>query len=305
MEQSMSQHDSPQQGVTITLAQINELLNAAGFPIINRQSVEILQGLAPRERIIRAIRLAKTDPGARAYLTDLFKRANIALQQPAHRQQGASELNDQMSEQNDYPNYDGQYEDNQPSRSPRQSDNREDRSQGNSQSQQRSRGNGGEGNGSGRMNPEDRESVHVYGGKAALCFEADMTKGDVPTIALDAATSTGPRQYDWNNKLRLQMTRAELPVVTAVLIGAMQRCEFKNHGQDNSKGFSMERQDGGKVFIKVFGKDQPIRAIPVMPADVFYVASLFMRQMLKASPWLDATALISMIRATQVEVRNQ
>jgi len=305
MEQPISQNSAQQQGEPITLAQINELLNAAGFPIINRQSVEILQGLAPRERIIRAIRLAKTDPGARAYLTDLFKRANIALQQPAHRQQNASEPQDQMSEQNDYANYDGHYEDNQPSRSPRQSDNRDERYQSNSQSQQRSRGNGGDGNGNGRMNPEDRESVHVYGGKAALCFEADMTKGDVPTIALDAATSTGPRQYDWNNKLRLQMTRAELPVVTAVLIGAMQRCEFKNHGQDNSKGFSMERQDGGKVFIKVFGKDQPIRAIPVMPADVFYVASLFMRQLLKASPWLDATALMSMIRATQVEVRPQ
>lgn len=287
MEQSMSQNDSQQQGETITLAQINDLLNAAGFPIINRQSVEILQGLAPRERIIRAIRLAKADPGARTYLTELFKRANIALQQPANRQQNAPESQEDMSDQNDNSNYDGR------------NGYRDDRYDSSNQPQQRSSRNGGDGNGSGRMNPEDRESVHVYGGKAALCFEADITKGDVPTIALDAATSTGPRQYDWNNKLRLQMTRAELPVVTAVLIGAMRSCEFKNHGQDNSKGFSMERQDGGKVFIKVFGKDQPVRAIPVMPADVFYVASLFMRQLLKGSPWLDATALMSMIRATQ------
>lgn len=297
MEQSMSREDSQPQAPSITLAQINEMLNAAGFPIINRQSVEILQSLAPRERIIRGIQLAKSDLGARTYLTELFKRANIALQQPAHNQQNAPEPQDQMSDQNDNSDYGDQYQDDRHNRSPQPSGNHRDDRYNGGQSQARSGRNGSEGNG--RVNPEDRESVHVYGGKAALCFESDVTKGDVPTIALDAATSTGPRQYDWNNKLRLQMTRAELPVVTAVLIGAMQRCEFKNHGQDNSKGFSMERQDGGKVFIKVFGKDQPVRAIPVMPADVFYVASLFMRQLLKGSPWLDATALMSMIRATQ------
>lgn len=291
----MSQNGNQQQGETITLAQINEMLNAAGFPIINPQSINTLQNLAPRDRIIRAIRLAKTDNGARTWLTELFNRAGIALQQPAHSQQDAPE--DQSYDQSgDDAANNGHYQDDRQGRtqgqSQRQNDRRGDRNQ------QRPNQSGSEGGG-GRINPEDRASVHVYGGKAALCFEADVTKGDVPTIALDAATSTGPRQYDWNGKIRLQMTRAELPVVTAVLIGSMQRCEFKNHGQDNSKGFSMERQDGGKVFIKVFGKDQPVRAIPVMPADVFYVASLFMRQLRKGNPWLDATALMSMIRATQ------
>ena len=93
--------------------------------------------------------------------------------------------------------------------------------------------------------------------------QADLTRNEVHTIALDAATATGPKQYNWGKKVRLQLTRSELPIVTAVLLGVMKRCEFKNHGQDNSKGFSMERQDGGKVFIKVFAKDEGVKAVPV------------------------------------------
>lgn len=146
--------------------------------------------------------------------------------------------------------------------------------------------------------PQDRASFHVYGGKAALCFEADITRNDVHTIALDAASATGPKQYNWGKKVRLQMTRSELPIVTAVLLGVIPSCTFKNHGQDNSKGFSMERQ-GSKVFIKVFAKDEPVRAVPVEAADVFFVSSLFLRQLQANTPWMDAAGIAALIRATQ------
>lgn len=146
---------------------------------------------------------------------------------------------------------------------------------------------------------QDRASFHVYGGKAALCFEADTTRSGVHTIALDAAIATGPKQYNWGKKVRLQLTRSELPIVTAVLLGTLNRCEFKNHGQDNSKGFSMERQDGGKVFIKVMAKGEGVKAVPVEAPDVFFVAALFTRQLQKGLPWLDTAGVLSLIKATQ------
>ncbi|MDT4852015.1 hypothetical protein FQZ97_862310 [compost metagenome] len=146
---------------------------------------------------------------------------------------------------------------------------------------------------------QDRASFHVYGGKAALCFEADTTRNGVHTIALDAATVTGPKQYNWGKKVRLQLTRSELPIVAAVLLGALKRCEFKNHGQDNSKGFSLERQDGGKVFIKVMAKGESVKAVPVEAPDVFFITALFVRQLQKGLPWLDAAGVLALIRATQ------
>ena len=136
-------------------------------------------------------------------------------------------------------------------------------------------------------------SHHVYGGKAALTFQCDVTKGTerkpgVPTMAIDGALATGPKQYDWNKKIRIQLTVAELPVVCAVFMGLLERCQFQNHGQDNNKGFEFEHQ-GDKVFCKLFGPGQVI-AVPVSMPDVFQVSSLFTRQFRKGHPWISSVS---------------
>jgi len=295
-------------GGEITLAHINEMLNEAGFPIINPQRVQTLQELAPRARIIKAIQTAKTDQGARAYLTNLFNQAGIIMSRddhsPEHQQprgHQSAEPRDPTPRQNSAPHGNGSREGGNQQQHRDQpaapsDDRRNDRyNAGSNQSNRQTGREGGEGP---RMSPEDRENYHVYGGKAALCFEADITKGGIPTIALDAAPSVGSKQYNWNDKIRLQMTRAELPVVLAVLTGALNECEFKNHGPDSSKGFSMQRQEGGKVFVRVFSKDGA-RAVPVIDTDVFYVASLFIRQLRKAQPWLDTNGVLNLVRAVR------
>ena len=143
-------------------------------------------------------------------------------------------------------------------------------------------------------------SIHVYGGKSALCFDADTTRAGLPTVALDAA-SGGNRQYDWASKVRLQMTRQELPIVSAVLMGFHRSCEYRSHGPNADKGFSMERQRGGRVFVRVYAKDQGVKAVPIDPADLYYVAGLFLRQLTLATPWLDSTAILAILRSTASE----
>ena len=133
----------------------------------------------------------------------------------------------------------------------------------------------------------ERVGVHVYGGKAALCFEADETRGGVPTIALDAAAATGPKQYDWRHKVRLQLTKNELPAVLSVLVGFVPKAECRNHGPDNDKGFAIEHQ-GDKLFVRVWAKDQGVKAVPIPLEDAFYVTELFLRQLCKAAPWMTA-----------------
>ena len=142
----------------------------------------------------------------------------------------------------------------------------------------------------------ERLSVHVYGGKAALCFEPDETRSGVPTIAVDAAHAVGEREYSWKEKLRIQFTTLELPQVVAVLVGSVPRCEFKGHGPGKNKGFSLENQ-GGHFFAKVFAPGA-VRAVP-MPVEYAYpVAALFLRQLGLASPWLGSDAILSLVRAT-------
>lgn len=274
----------------ITLKQLNEMLSNAGFPIISKDMITRLQELAPRERIIRAIQGAYNDPGAKKYLINLFRNAGIMQtnQEPQGGQQAPQQANQNQQQRPQGGQHNSQYGGQSHGQAPQQG-------------YQSSAPQGGapQDDSAGRMNPEDRHSVHVYGGKAALCFDADLTKGGVATVALDAAPSVGQRQYNWQKKVRLQMTRNELPVVLAVLLGFKQSCEFKNHGQDNSKGFSMERQQGGKIFIKVFAKEEGVKAVPVEATDVFYVTALFMRQLQKSMPWMDNTSLVTLVRSTQ------
>ena len=138
-------------------------------------------------------------------------------------------------------------------------------------------------------------NMHIYGGKAALCFEPADTRGGDYTVSLDSATATQPRSYDWSSKLRIQMTRNELPVVAGVLLGLIPKCEYKNHGPNNDKGFSLEDQ-GRKIFIRTWAKDHPVRAVPVEPEDAYRIATLILRQMGLNAPWMSASDIIQTIR---------
>lgn len=145
---------------------------------------------------------------------------------------------------------------------------------------------------------EGYQSVTVCGGRAALSFELDQTPAGAPTIAISAAQSISPQFYNWSRKTRLQLTRAELPVVTAVLLGILPRCEFRNHGTDKSRGFSLERH-GSNVRVKVFARGESEKAVQIEAPDLFYVAALFLSQLQKTFPALDAAGITNLVRVTQ------
>jgi hypothetical protein len=138
-------------------------------------------------------------------------------------------------------------------------------------------------------------SLHVYGRSAAVTVEADLTRSRVPTVAIDAAKATAPRTYDWDAKIRIQLTMAELPVVTAVFLGLIGECEYHNHGREHDKGFAMQHQ-GNKIYLRVFAKGF-LAALPAEPPDCFRVAALLMRQLKKRHPSLNDAAILEMLRA--------
>ena len=83
----------------------------------------------------------------------------------------------------------------------------------------------------------------------------------------------------------------------AVLLGWLPRCEYKNHGPDHHKGFSLEDQ-GATFFVRVFAKDQPVRAVPMIPEEAFPVAALVLRQLQAATPGLEGAALLAVLQGT-------
>lgn len=149
-----------------------------------------------------------------------------------------------------------------------------------------------------------RAGRHVYCAKAALCFEPDETRFGIHTVCIEAADATGPKQYDWGNKIRVQLTRDELPVTMAVLFGWLPRCEYKNHGEDNSKGFSLEDQ-GDKLFMRVFARGRQVKAVPIPPEDAFYLAQLFLGQLKKNAPGLSGGEILTTLRQVVVARKRE
>jgi Whirly transcription factor len=138
----------------------------------------------------------------------------------------------------------------------------------------------------------------VYGGKGALEFREHISTKDVPTVMLEGASARGQRQYDWRNKVSVQVMPRELPAVAAVLAGLMPKCEFKNHGPEKNKGYSIELQKGG-YFVKVSqsGDNHRLIAVPMPPEEAYYVNSLVLRQLARITPGCDGVLVLAAIRA--------
>ena len=143
----------------------------------------------------------------------------------------------------------------------------------------------------------DRVQCRVYGSKAALCIETDVTRQDEPTLRLEAAPATGPRAYDWPRKLTLQLTREELPVVAATVLGLLPRCTYKNHGPEQNKGLEIEHQ-GSHLFVRLFQKDRGVLAVPVGPADSYALAALALRALRQGTPWLSDQGILMALKLT-------
>ena len=143
----------------------------------------------------------------------------------------------------------------------------------------------------------DRVQCRVYGGKAALCIEPDETRQGEPTLRIEAARATAPRKYDWGQKLSLQLTREELPVIAATVLGLLPRSAYNNHGPNQDKGLEIVHQ-GTHLFVRVFQKERGVVAVPVTAADNYALGALCLRQLRKTAPWLSDQGVMTLLKLT-------
>lgn len=310
-----------------TLGKVNARLKMLGFAQIGSEQAQNILGQVPRHRLVSALTEAHVNQGARRFLETLIPSAqnepeqgqSVQQRQPAppaqqqHRQPAQHSAQPQGG-QSMPPSQGAQH-----SAPPPERRNAAPQQQG---YKPHGRGSQSTGNSGGQPAPNaqsrnaspqqgqdgEREymSHHVYGGKAALCWDVDQTRNGDSTIRLEAAKVIGERKYDWSNKITIQLTRDELPCVAAVFLGILQRTEGRNHGvgDQQGKGFEIEHQ-GNKLFVKVFAPQRPPCAVPISPEDAFTVASLLVRQIRKGKPWLSGNDIMTMLRAIIGRMKSQ
>ncbi len=133
---------------------------------------------------------------------------------------------------------------------------------------------------------EDQEKCRCYGSQAVMCVEAVVSRKDYPTVNLEVAPRQGNEML-WDQKIVLQMSSQELPLLAATLLGYRMACEFKR----KEKGINIARQ---KENLFVRASQGTILALPITPGDVFKFNSIVLNQLMKSSPCNDRLMLVAL-----------
>jgi hypothetical protein len=150
---------------------------------------------------------------------------------------------------------------------------------------------------------ERYKSFHVYGGKFAACFSEDTTQRGIHTIRVEATEASGQRTYNWKNKVAIQLSQRELPLMLATLMLWTSKFEAKGHGQNNEKWMTLEAQPG-KLYLSVQSKGTGARGVAIAPGDAYSITTMIVKQMLANDPFLTAD-LVFKLAKKQIEIMQQ
>ena len=140
-------------------------------------------------------------------------------------------------------------------------------------------------------------STSVYGGSAAICFAADRARNEGShTIRIEGALCKEGKQrdFDWKNKVSIQLTVQELTALLAVLMGWMPNLPSnvaKGHGAANDKWFTIEQQNE-KFFMSILKKGETPRGVPIHAVELLPIISLITRQLQKNSEHLSVDQIL-------------
>ena len=153
--------------------------------------------------------------------------------------------------------------------------------------------------------PDDEryKSFHVYGGKFAACFSEDRSQRGIHTIRVEATEANGQRTYNWKNKVAIQLSQRELPLMLATLMLWTSKFEAKGHGQNNEKWMTLEAQPG-KLYLSVQSKGTGARGVAIAPGDAYPITTMIVKQMLANDPFLTAD-LVFKLAKKQIEIMQQ
>jgi hypothetical protein len=149
------------------------------------------------------------------------------------------------------------------------------------------------------------KQLKSHGGKCAIQCETSLTKKDEWfTISIESAvkdpTDQNNKRFDWRSKTMLQLTRNELPVFIAVLLGMLPSCKFDNHG-DQNKFISIENQ-GKSFFFKTGGSGLQLHTVPVPIAEAYMFATLAVGQYVRNFHGMTPEAAIDIISRMAVQM---
>jgi hypothetical protein len=146
-------------------------------------------------------------------------------------------------------------------------------------------------------------TLHVYASKAALCMELTEVvrenqdragEGAFWTVQIEMAHAINRQRFDWDGKIIFRLTKRELPLVAAVLLGWMPEVTFANHGAGNDKALHIEDQ-GSNLFFRLH-QGKKVIPLPVGGEELFALAAMVLKALCLNAPHLDSQTVLQIVK---------
>lgn len=143
-------------------------------------------------------------------------------------------------------------------------------------------------------------SFKIFGSTAALCVsEARTRAGNQCTIQIEGAlllaSGGGRKEFDWRNKLIVQLTVQEAYLALALFENLIPSVKFDGHGRTHEKSLQIDFQES-HYFVRVIQRGRAAVAVPVRPVDAIPIVALLYKQLLRNEQHLrieDIRALVT------------
>lgn len=150
-------------------------------------------------------------------------------------------------------------------------------------------------------------AIKSHGKNTAIEVAPDLTMKEWYTIKIEGAAKINDQSkaYDWKNKISIQMTKTELPLVIGVLLGYLPEVEFKNHG-DSNKGVAIQNQ-GKNFYFKIMelsgkcGKPR-LHVCPVPVVEAHLMGMLGLTEYVKNFEGMTTDAALSAIKVMCIQL---
>lgn len=142
---------------------------------------------------------------------------------------------------------------------------------------------------------------HVYGTKAGICFEPTTISPADPereepfhTLMIEMAEAQSRKRFDWERKISLRLTRRELPLFAAWLLGWCPALEFSGHGQGNDKVLHLEDQSS-HLFVRL-RQGRRVLAAQIGGEELAAIGSMVLKALHLNAPYMDSQAHLHLVR---------
>ncbi len=142
---------------------------------------------------------------------------------------------------------------------------------------------------------QNRFQYHFYGRQSALTVEQDCTVHGFHTLSFDVAKKLTGKNFDWNNKIRVQLGRNELPRFIAVTQGWLREASFSYHGQQNNKSLKICNQPTGLYIQNCQAGD--CSGVPIGVDDAVIISALALEVFSMNFPHVDSHSLLKLVHS--------